>query len=284
MHKVLLCHRRPSGMSRAAFQRDWHDRRRPLVLGLQSDLGFHHYTQIHQVSPWNAVYQGTRASRSWAITAPAAALDGRRVPPPWRDDRSFLPRGGWDVIETLAYPADPGPENALASRSAHEALHRLADDQATHAGHTRSLVADSRVPVPAPAASPAPISLLFFLRSWTDVPRDEMLDYWGSQHKALFVSLQEALGYREYEQMHVRSGPTPLSQIEPLGPPPSPPVAGIARITYPDLRTLALRVLSPASLVANARLVRDETTFADMQRSRLVLGREVRFSSSAAPQ
>lgn len=277
MYKLLLCHRRAPEVSRKEFQSDWRDRRSQLVHALQSSLGFHQYAQIHQVSPLNLLYQGARASRSWLITSPFAALDGQKVPPPWRDTRSAKPGRGWDVVEELAYPSERALAAALTSSSGSDAVHRLAEDQEAKTRLTVPLVLEARVPAQDPAPSFPQIVLLFFLRSWEDVTRTEMLEYWGTSHEELFLSLQDAVGYREYEQMHVRSRPAVSSPIEHVGTPANDPFDGIARMTYADLWAFGRGFLNPATLFANVRLIRDETTFADLQRSRLVLGREYRF-------
>lgn len=280
MHTIVLCHQRPRSTSRKEFQRDWYTRRHHRVLDLQSALGFHRYRQSHQVSCWNPLYQITRATRSWAVTAPFSAQTGHPVRPPWKSDRPALPQPGWDVVETLTYPDAREMRETLTSTSGRKALGRLATDHTTHARHTLSLVASSHMAVRDPTPSFPQICFLFFLRPWPDETNQTLLDYWGTQHKDLFVSFQEILGYREYEQLHVEDEPEARRLIEPLDPPEAAPFAGIARVTYPNLRTLGLRSLAPSTLAANVKLVRDETTFADMQRSRLVLGRELQHASS----
>lgn len=282
MYKLLLCHRRARQVSRQSFQAYWRDQRSQLAIELQSGLGFVEYGQTHQVSRWNLLYQGARASRSWVVTAPFAALDGNKVPPPWARGRSAKPDAAWDVVEALGYPSEQAAVEALTSSSGTDALRRLADDQAPRTRRTVSFVTETHVPARDPDPPVPQVSLLFFLRSWEEMTRREMLDYWETDHAELFLSLQEAMGYREYEQMHVRSPPSSVP-LDSLGAYAGASADGIARITYADLWTMGLRGLHPAALLANVRLIRDETTFADLQRSTLVLGREYQFRTSASP-
>jgi hypothetical protein len=282
MFKLLLCHRRTGEMSRHAFQAYWRDRRSQLAIKLQSRLGFVQYGQTHQISRWNLLYQGARASRSWVVTSPLAALDGTTVPPPWARDRSAKPDAAWDVVEALGYPSEQAAVAALASSAGTDALRRLADDQAPRTRRTVSVVTETHVPARDPHPPVPQVSLLFFLQSREKMTRREMLDYWETDHEELFLSLQDAMGYREYEQMHVRSPPSSVP-LETLGTNAGASADGIARITYADLWTMGLRGLHPAALLANVRLIRDETTFADLQRSTLVLGREYQFKTSGPP-
>ena len=279
MFKVLLCHRRAAGQSRREFQRHWRDRRSQLAIELQSRLGFVRYGQTHQVSRWNLIYQGARASRSWMVTSLFAALDGNKVPPPWAGSRSGKPDAAWDVVEALGYPSEQAATEALTSSPGSDALRRLADDRAFRTRRTVLYATETHVPVRDPEPSTPQVSLLFFLRSWEEMTRTEMLDYWETDHEELFLALQDALGYREYEQMHVRSPPS-SAPLDSLGSYAGESADGIARITYADLWTMGLSGLHPAALLANARLIRDETTFADLQRSTLVLGREYRFDTN----
>lgn len=280
MYKLLVCHRRAAGLSREEFQRNWRGRRSQLVLDLRPRLGFVQYGQTHQVSRWNLLYQRARASRSWIVTAPFAALDGNTVPPPWADDRSAKPTDAWDVVEELAYPSEKAAAEALTSSAGSEAIRRLAEDQSSRTHRTVSFVTETHVPARAPESPVPQVSLLFFLRSREEMTRKEMLDYWETDHEELFLSLQDAMGYREYEQMHVRSPPF---SVDPLGSRADESVDGIARITFADLWTMGLKGLHPAALLANVRLIRDETTFADLQRSTMALGREYRFKTDGSP-
>lgn len=286
MYKLLLAHRRPRGRDRDEFQRALRSERTGLIGELWSDLGCTDYVQLHQAGRFDPVYQGIRATRSWPFTAPAALVQGYDVRPWWTDGGSVAPGAPWDVVETLAYESRGRLLEHLQSPGGERALERLAEDQSVRCRSTDAFLVDSAVPVSGSTdgsdagTEEASTSVVFFLRRRAGSTRRAMQTYWRDDHGERVVSLRDALGYRLYEQMFVRDGDAHAPVRERLGPGPRTPYDGIARLTYADGWALGRGFFDPRTLIANTRLVADEITFADAQRSTMVVGREYRLDSN----
>lgn len=280
MYALILAHHRPEGTHRRGFQEEMHEERPGLVRDVADRIGCSTYVQVHQAGRFDPVYQGVRATRSWPMTAPAEAIQGLGFEPWWAGG-SFLPQPPWDVLEIFEYERDRPPMRIPETASQKEAIDRLTDDHHDRSGATIALVAETAVPAPDEGPDDPGVSVLFFLRRRTELTRAAMQRYWRDEHAPFVVSLQDALGYRAYAQMFVREETDYGKLARALGGGPAEPYDGVAHLQYADTRALAAGFVDPRTLIANARLVADEVTFADAQRSTMVVGRTHRFAVEA---
>ena len=272
MYKILLCHRRKKGLKYGRFHAYWKEQRSRLVLDFQADLGYSRYAQLHQSRRSNLIYLGIRASRSRPVIVLLSVLQGMAAPRKDRD-RHTRREERWDVVDELWYPSKEALVDALTSEAGAEAARRLVEDQSTYVRRTAVVTAEEFVAVDDPALPFPRLRNAFFLRSRPGMTREEMLARWGSSHKKLFLSLQRALKYREYEQLHVRSAPELSAVVQNLGGSAGAEFHGVAGLSFSGQASLAFGFLNPWTEVANLRLVRDEMNFIDHQRSVLVYGK-----------
>lgn len=275
-YKMLLCHRRAPGQSRKAFHAHWRGPRKDLVFGLQKELGFESYAQVHQYCRWNLIYQGIRISRSQFVTNLFARKEGQQIGP--NPDRQTTLAERWDVVEELVYPSRDALVAALTAAAGREAGARLVEDQRPRVRRTAVMAVEVN-PVIRPERGFPPVTTLFFLRSRPHLDRAQMIDYWKNNHSKFFVSLQDALDYSAYDQMYVRDGKDLARAIDALGGSAGEPFDAVARVAYDDQWTVAKGFLSLRTQIANIRLIKDEVTFIDGGRSTLMLGEADQFSS-----
>jgi hypothetical protein len=275
MYKVLLCHRRKKEIGHRAFHEHWLTSRKRLVLELRDQFGFSGYAQSHQLPRRNLIYRAIRATRSWLVTAFFAAKQGGRVPPP--PDRQTQAEERWDVIDELSYPSREALLFAMTAEAGIGAARRLVEDQAPRARRTAVVIAEEFVAAHDPSVPASRISTQFFLRGLEE--RQEMLHYWATSHKELFLSLQSALKYRAYSQLHVRSAAELSAVKELLGGDVGEDFDGVATVTYGGQWELILGFFRPRTQLANLQLLKDEVRFIDGGRSSLVFGGQSLFSS-----
>jgi len=273
MYEVLLCHRRSRQVRGKAFHTQWADERRRLVLELKAQLGYDGYSQLHQLSRCNLLYQAIRLSRSWMFTACFSALQGLPLPPLFRD-RGTEREERWDLVEVFQYPSREALIQALVSQAGAEAGARLAADGKQWARRTAAITAEVFVANEDPTLRTPRIVTLFCLRTLSSMTREQMLDYWGRSHKKLVMSLQAALKYREYDQLHVRSAPELTTVVENLGGSTGEEFDGVAVLAYGSQWEVVRALFNPRTQIANLKLVKDEVTFIDGTRSALVFGQE----------
>ncbi len=276
MYKVLLCHRRKKWVSHPKLHQHWLDERRPLVLGLRDALGFTRYAQLHQLPRRNFLYQGIRITRSWMVTSLFAAKQGRPIPRISRD-RHTPREEQWDVIDQFWYPSRASLVESLTSRTAIGAANQLVKDHRMLVRRTAVIIAEEFVAAADPSPNSPRITTMFCLRSPHGMTRREMLDYWGTSHKRLVLSLHGDLGFRVYNQLHVRIAPEFAPVIEILGGSVGDEFDGVAELSYRGQWDLIRGFLNIRTQIANLRLVSDEISFIDAQRSALVFGREFLF-------
>lgn len=277
-YKLLLCHRRVQGVSDPDFHRHWLKERSRLVLELKTQLGYTRYTQLHQVSRTNLLYQGILLTRSPLVTgfftpATTPELNSSQIDNPQiqQDER-------WDVIEQFWYPSQAALVKALTGEPGIKAAQKLIGDRSSWVQRTMAITAEEFVVVDSPSLSFPRISNVFCLRSPVGMSRETMLNYWGTEHKALVQSLQSPLKYRAYDQLHVRSSPSLSEVVKILGGNVGEEFDGVAALMYRCQLELVQGFLDLRTQIANLRLVKDETTFIDHQRSVLVFGKEYQFS------
>lgn len=273
MYKILLCHRRKKGLGYHKFHTHWRESRSRLVLDLHAELGYSQYAQLHQVRRINLLYQGIRFTRSSVVTALLSAIQGKRVRKSQRD-RHTQREERWDVVDELWYPSREALVEALTSEAGVDAARRLVEDNTPWVRRTAVVTAEEFVA----AADPEPhfprISTMFCLRARPGMTREEMLAYWGETHKQLVLSLQHALRYRGYDQLHVRSAPELSAVVEKLGGSAGEEFDGVAELAHGSQWELVLGFFNPRTQLANLKLVQDEINFIDGQRSALVFGRQ----------
>ncbi|MFQ6021416.1 MAG: EthD domain-containing protein [Acidiferrobacterales bacterium] len=273
MYKILLCHRRKKGLGYGKFHNHWMEPRSRLVLDLHAKLGYSRYAQLHQVRRINLLYQGIRFTRSPVVTALLSVIQGKKVPKSQRD-RHTQREERWDVVEELWYPSREALVEALSSEAGVDAARRLVEDHTPFVRRTAVVTAEEFVAAEDPALRSPRITTVFCLRSRPGMTREEMLAYWGESHKQLVLSLQRALKYRAYDQLHVRSAAELSAVVEKLGGSAGEEFDGVAGLAYGSQWELVLGFLNPWTQVANLRLVKDEINFIDGQRSALVFGRQ----------
>ena len=122
---------------------------------------------------------------------------------------------------------------AIMSEAGSEAAGRLVKDQASFVRQTAVVIAEEFVDTPDPAPQPIDLRTDFFLRRRPEQTRDEMLAYWGENHKQLFLSLQSALEYRAYNQLHVRSAPDLTTVAKRFGGSNTEEYDGVAEVCSP---------------------------------------------------
>jgi hypothetical protein len=276
-YKMLLCHRRAPGRSRAAFHAHWRGPRKNLVLELQKELGFEGYSQTHQFQRCNLIYQGIRISRSRFVTNLFARKEGQQIGP--KPDRQTTLAERWDVVEELIYPSRDALVAALTATAGREAGARLVADHRPRVRRTAVMAVELNPVIRADGPAFPPVTTLFFLRSRSPLDREQMLDYWKNSHAKFFASLQDALAYSAYDQMYVRSGEDLTRAVDALGGSAGEPFDGVAWVAYDKQWTVAKGFLSLRTQIANIKLIRDEVTFIDGGRSTLMFGEANRFGS-----
>jgi len=279
MYRLLLCHRQSHELRDDAFHAHWREQRSRLALELQATLGFTRYAQLHKFPRRNLLYRGVRATRSWIVTAFFTAKQGRDVPSP-DYDRSTAVEERWDVVDQFSFASRQDLVERLTSPAGREAAGRLVDDHRSRVRRTAVVVAEE-LPVAVDAVPRFErIATIFCLRTPPGMTREEMLEYWGSNHRQLVSSLERPLGYIAYDQLHCRSGDD-VQEIAGLFGGTGDEFDGVAHLAYRNVWDLVLGFLNPRTQIANFRLVNDEVRFIDGRRSALVLGREFVFTHRA---
>ena len=168
---------------------------------------------------------------------------------------------------------------ALTAGAGKRAVARLVEDHAAKVRRTTIVIAEEvRVAEESNRANPR-IGTMFCLRTPAGMTRDEMLEYWGSSHKRLVLSLQRSLGYRAYDQLHARSDSDLTALVELFGGHVGEEFDGVALLVYKNQFQLIRGFLNPFTQISNLKLVKDEVGFIDGQRSSLVFGREYLFEN-----
>lgn len=249
----------------------WREHRARLVRELRTDLGFLKYAQLHQLSRLNPIYLGIRASRSSVVTGVLSFLRGRKDARS-KPDRHTQREERWDVTDEFWYPSREALVHAVTSGRGRDAARRLIEDHVSRVRRTAVITAEEFVAAAAPTGGLPRIRVMFCLRSPPSLGREKMLAHWGASHKELVLSLQGALKYRLYDQLHVRSGPELSEVVEVFGGSSGQEFDGVAGLSYRGQADLLLGFLNPRTQLANLKLVKDEITFIDGRRSALVYG------------
>ena len=276
MYKILLCHRRQKGLGYSQLHRHWKEQRSRLVLDLREQLGFSRYAQLHQLSRGNLIGQAVRLSRSAGVSALIAAMQGGEKPA--KGDRHARHDERWDVVDEFSYPSKEGLIQALTSAAGVDAVRLLVEDHTPRARHTAAIITEEFVAAEDTAASSPRIAIMFCIRSARNMTRQEMQGYWETSHKQLTLSVQRNLKFSRLVQLHARSDPGFSPVLEILQGSVGEEFDGAALLGYASQRKLVLALSNPRALAANIKLVRDEATFIDLQRSTLVFGEEHRFA------
>lgn len=272
MYKIILCHRRKKGCGYAEFHAHWREQRGRLVLGLQAELGYSSYAQMHQAHRTNLLYQAIRASRGRLVIGLLSLKQGRKVPQ-LNPDQDTRREEQWDVMDEFWYPTRESLVQAVTAKTGIDAARRLAEDHAPWVRRTAVIIGEEFVMAADRGLSSMRTRVAFCLRSRPDMTREEMLTYWGGHHKKLFLSLQNSLKYHAYQQLHVHGAPEFSDIVANLGGSTGEEFNGVAGLTFGSQWELALAFLNPWSQLANLKVIQDETNFIDHQRSVLVFGR-----------
>jgi hypothetical protein len=270
VHKLLLCHERRPTTSARRFHRHFREARSKLVRAERVPLGYIAYTQLHQSSRINPLYQGILLSRRPVFTALFALAQKLPRPQGLGPDARRAER--WDVIEEFTYTSEKALVEALRSPDGLRAAAALVRDQRGVSSLSVVVVAESFAVIADPVPGAPRVKHMFFLRGLPSITRDQMLDYWGTRHKVLFAQYQRALRYSGYEQLHVRNSPRLDAIAKVLGGRELPGFDGVAGVTYPGESEIALDFISPTSHAANLRLVQDEVRFIHGPASSFVYG------------
>jgi hypothetical protein len=192
-------------------------------------------------------------------------------------DRGTEREEQWDLVEAFWYPSREALLHALTSQAGAEAGSQLAADGKRWVRRTAVITAEVFVANEDSTLRYPRIVTLFCLRALSSMTREQMLDYWGTSHKKLVMSLRSALKYRKYDQLHVRSAPELTTAVENLGGSAGEEFDGVAALAYGSQWELVRGLVNPRTQFANLKLVKDEVTFIDGTRSALVFGREDSF-------
>jgi uncharacterized protein (TIGR02118 family) len=117
------------------------------------------------------------------------------------------------------------------------------------------------------------IKLTFAVRRRDDVDEAEFHRYWRDEHGPLVRSLQDVLGIRRYVQVHRVESPfndalrASRNALEPFD--------GLAELWWDDMDALLHGSTTSEGQAAGQRLLEDERTFIDLERSALWLNEEV---------
>jgi hypothetical protein len=277
MYKLVLCHRMNPGLGDDDSHDHWRQARSALVLDLQPALGYSSYAQTHQACRLNPLYLSILFSRSRSVSSLLATkpmVARQRKSGPHREER-------WDVTDEFLFPSREVMIQGLMSEAGTVAVRRLVEDQTPRVRRTEVVTAEEFVVAtdPAPAAKEA--RTVFFLRRRPELAREEMLRYWGENHKRLVLSVQNGLKYRAYNQLYVRSAPEFAALVQKFGGIAAEEFDGVAELCFTSQWDLVKGVLSPATELANLKLAKDETNFIDGERSQLVFGNHYRFPAKA---
>jgi hypothetical protein len=271
VYKLLLCHKRRPTTSTTHFHRHFRGSRAELVRRGKNALGYIDYTQLHQSSRLNPFYQGILLTRSRLVTGVLALLQKLPLLRSKRtDDTLELER--WDVVEEFTYPTARALTDALSTGAGTAYCARLVRDQRGVSCLSAVVVGETFQVVKDPAPGETRVKNMFFLRALPALGHDEMLKYWGSEHRQLFAGYQRELRYTGYEQLHVRRSPEFDRVVTLLGGRQIPAFDGVAGVTYAGETKLAIDFISLSSQAANLRLVKDEVRFIDGPMSSLVYG------------
>lgn len=269
MYELLLCHRRSRRTGRGAFRDHWRSHRASLVAALKDQLGYDGYVQLHRSSRLNILYLGILASRSWPLAALFSVIQGLPLPS-WRSRTDRIDER-WDAVEIFRYESRAALVAALTAPAGLAAAARLSADALGFVRHSVAVVADV-LPAYDDPALPWPRTVtLFCLRARPPMTRPAMLERWGGAHKALVQSLQLALGYRRYDQLHARETIEIVPAFKALGVS-AGSFDGVALLAYGSQWDLIRRLPSPATQIGNLKLVWDEVNFIDGKNSALVFG------------
>jgi hypothetical protein len=264
-----------------ALSEHWLTERAPLVAELRESIGYTRYTQVHRVPRYNPIYQVLRWSRSplgevlFFPTRLREALRGHRSRPPGGGGR-------WDIVDQLWFPSAEALRAALGSRAGQKAARRLREDHAARVSRTTVVVGEERVGTPAEGSGGCPAKVLFLLRGRVGMSAEEMQQYWGGAHWQLVLSSRVEMGYRGFEQVHLRPGEALAAAVEAFGGSLDDDVHGVASLSFEGQRVIAGSLISPRRVLANRRVLGDELRFLDYPRCSLVFGREHAFPDRGA--
>ena len=275
MYKLVLCHRIKVGSGAAEFHDHWLHARSALVVRLKADLGYDNYGQTHQSSRLNPLYQSILFSRSRLVTSLVSTKKG----PKPQSTAAVRSEERWDVTDEFNFASREALINAITSPAGTVAVGRLTADHAPWVRRTEVVTSEKIVAAPDPAPRPVDVRTVFFLRSRPELTREAMLTYWRDSHMKLVLSLQDALKYRAYNQLHVRSDAGLSDVILRFGGNPGEEFDGVAELCFTGQWDLVKGLFNPRTELANLKLVKDETNFIDGQRSALVFGNHYRFAA-----
>ena len=265
MFKLVLCHRIQAQVSDHALHDHWRKARSALVRELQPALRYDSYGQTHQSSRLNFVYLSLLVSRSRLVTWLLAEKKLSQTRPVGSNEH-------WDVTDEFEYSSQESLVQAIMSEAGAAAAGRLLKDQASFVRQTAVVIAEEFVDAPDPAPQPVDLRVNFFLRRRPELTRGEMLAYWGDTHKRLVLSLQSAVAYRAYNQLHVRSALDFTAVVQHFGDSNTEEYDGVAELCFTNPSVLAKGIFNPRTELANFELVKNETGFIDHQRSVLIYG------------
>jgi uncharacterized protein (TIGR02118 family) len=270
-YRLLLCQRRPQGVTRSAFQQGAAALLDDAALRLRSALGFTRLERIDQVTHPNLLGHTMAKTRTWIPVALAALWTGKKPPRPGNvvpeESREF------DVIQEFSWDSEEHLLSTLGSANGKRAAEELAGLARPLVDHT-SVIAGPQYPVlPREAGHPA-TKVMFCLRRRRGMDRGAMQTYWREQHGALVRSLQPKLKTRGYEQVHAATSTRVEELAALLRVGSRKPFDGAAALWYDTPQALLATFAQPACQRANVALQVDEPNFVDGNRCVLVFGEE----------
>lgn len=274
-YHLFIAHRRHDHERAEDFSAWLRVERANAVVALRDRLRFDSYAQLHEYPRWNLFYKGLRLTRSALVTTWFRLKRGLSVPP--GDTPATRRAEAWSGVEVFSYPSREEMVDALSSGVGADALSTL---RSSHTGHTRrsAVTAAAVVSVtPDPLPPIEQVATLFFLRALPSQDREILQNHWGTDHRALVLSVKDALGYRAYDQNLARSNEHLELIAGKLGAGVSAPYDGVATLTYTSRLAFVARFFDPRTQIANFRLVADEVGFIDEKRSSMLLGRLISF-------
>jgi hypothetical protein len=270
-YTIMLCHRRRSSVGPARLRGEWSRGRAELVGRWREEIGFTAYVQVHQVSRWSVTYNLVVASRAWPIVAFISILHGLPVPRPTAFDRETREEK-WDVIEQLDFADREAALSFLASQGAAAARAALADDALTVMRRSQALFLRTSEAFAHENTQPPGCYTLFTLRSRPYLGVSEAMRYWLTHHRPFVVQQQPVVQFCAYYQHVAEHGADIDAAAAALSHAAGAPWDAVASLAHQRFAVLAGGIIDPRVLVANTRLVVDETRFLETQRSALLIG------------
>ncbi len=262
---LLLCHRRAHDQDVDIFFSAWAASRAELVRSLQHRSGYASYFQVQRVSRLHPVYVALRLSRHPLITACISALKSLR-PAMRRPSPSASDEERWDLLEFFVWHHDPG---RVDHGELEDMLARLQSHADGRVRRSQQVLAARPAWFGARPMADCAAVVTFCLRPRPGLGVADMLDYWLRSHGPFVNGMRKAIGFARYEQItairDTSAGSGPRASSDPF--------AGAAVLGYRRMRDLAVGTVRPATIIANLKLVWDESGFMNHRRSALVLGR-----------